>query len=87
MASLHPPCPQKPPRQVSAQIDRIQIQFDKGHRRAQPERLVMAATVETHGVDDGLADELREIGNALEQHMFKAEIHSEFSVFRVPQLA
>ena len=46
----------------------------------------MAATVEARGVDDGLADELREIGNALEQHMFKEEIHSDFSVFRVPQL-
>jgi regulator of cell morphogenesis and NO signaling len=73
-------------RQVSALFDRIQIRFHEGHRRALPELLAMAATVEARGVDDGLADELREIGNALEQHMFKEEIHSDYSVFRVPQL-
>ncbi len=73
-------------RPVSALIDRIQIRFHEGHRRALPELLAMAATVKARGVDDGLADELPEIGNALEQHMFKEEIHNDFSVFRVPQL-
>jgi hypothetical protein len=34
----------------------------------------MAATVEARGIDDGLVDELRAIGNALEQHMFKEEM-------------
>ena len=73
-------------RPVSALIDRIQIRFHEGHRRALPELLAMAATVKARGVDDDLADELREIDNALEGHMFKEEIHSDFSVFRVPQL-
>ena len=73
-------------RQVSALIDRIQTQFHEGHRRALPELLAMAATVEARGIDDGLVDELRAIGNALEQHMFKEEMHSDYSVFRVPQL-
>jgi len=61
-------------RQVSALIDRIQTQFHEGHRRALPELLAMAATVEARGIDDGLVDELRAIGNALEQHMFKEEM-------------
>ena len=61
-------------RQVSALIDRIQTRFHEGHRRALPELLAMAATVEARGIDDGLADELRAIGNALEQHMFKEEM-------------
>ena len=73
-------------RQVSALIDRIQTQFHEGHRRALPELMAMAATVEASGIDGGIAEELRAIGNALEQHMFKEEMRSDFSVFRVPQL-
>lgn len=61
-------------RHVDALIDRIQTRFHEGHRRALPELLAMAATVEARGIDDGLADELRAIGNALEQHMFKEEM-------------
>jgi regulator of cell morphogenesis and NO signaling len=60
--------------QVSALIDRIQTQFHEGHRLALPELLAMAATVEAHGIDDRLADGLRAIGNALEQHMLKEEM-------------
>lgn len=61
-------------RQVSALINRIQTQFHEGHRRALPELLAVAVTVEARGVDSGLVDELRAIGNALEQHMFKEEM-------------
>lgn len=61
-------------RHVDALIDRIKTRFHEGHRRALPELLAMAATVEARGIDDGLADELRAIGNALEQHMFKEEM-------------
>lgn len=61
-------------RQVSALIDRIQTQFHESHRRALPELLSMAAALEARGITNGLADELRTMGNALEQHMFKEEM-------------
>jgi regulator of cell morphogenesis and NO signaling len=61
-------------RLASALIDHIQTRFHEGHRRALPELLAMAAVVEASGLDDGLSDDLRAIGNALEQHMFKEEM-------------
>lgn len=57
-------------RQVSSLIDRIRAQFHEGHRRALPELLAMAATVEASGIDDGLSA----IGSTLEQHMSKEEM-------------
>lgn len=60
--------------QATVLIDHIQTRFHEGHRRALPELLAMAAAVEARGIDDGLRDELRAIGSALEQHMFKEEM-------------
>ena len=61
-------------RQISALIDRILTQFHEGHRRALPELMAMAATVDASGIDGGIAEELRALGSALEQHMFKEEM-------------
>jgi regulator of cell morphogenesis and NO signaling len=60
--------------QATALIDHIQTRFHEGHRRALPELLCLAEAVEARGIDEGLGDELRAIGNALELHMFKEEM-------------
>jgi regulator of cell morphogenesis and NO signaling len=61
-------------RQASALNEHIQTQFREGHRRALTKLLTLAALVESRGIDAGLVDALRAIGNALEQHMFKEEM-------------
>ena len=60
--------------QATALIDQIQTRFHEGHRRALPELLCLAEAVEARGIDEGLGDALRAIGNALELHMFKEEM-------------
>jgi len=60
--------------QATALIDHIQTRFHEGHRRALPELLCLAEAVEALCIDEGLGDELRAIGNALELHMFKEEM-------------
>jgi regulator of cell morphogenesis and NO signaling len=60
--------------QATALIEHIQTRFHEGHRRALPELLAMAAAAEANGIDAGLVDALRTIGNELEQHMFKEEM-------------
>lgn len=60
--------------QATALIDHIQTRFHEGHRRALPELLCLAEAVDARGIDEGLVDELRAIGSALEQHMFKEEM-------------
>jgi regulator of cell morphogenesis and NO signaling len=60
--------------QASALIEHIQMRYHDGHSRALPDLLALAAVVEVHGIDDGLANELAVIGDALEQHMFKEEM-------------
>ncbi len=60
--------------QTTALIEHIQTRFHEGHRRALPELLAMAAAAEANGIDAGLVDALRTIGNELEQHMFKEEM-------------
>lgn len=59
---------------ASALIEHIQTRFHDGHRRALPELLTMAAAVEANGVETGLVDALRVIGDELERHMFKEEM-------------
>lgn len=61
-------------RRASALIEHIQTRFHEGHRRALPELLAKAAAVEVLGIDEGLVDALRAIGDALELHMFKEEM-------------
>ncbi len=59
---------------ATALIEHIQTRFHEGHRRALPELMTMAAAVEAQGIDKGLVDALRDIGHALEQHIFKEEM-------------
>ncbi len=59
---------------VSALIEHICTRFHEGHRRALPPLLALAARVEAQGIAPGLTSELRAIGEALEQHMFKEEM-------------
>ncbi len=61
-------------RHATALIQHIQTRFHDGHRAALPPLLGLAAAVEARGIDTGLVDTLRSIGNALEQHMFKEEM-------------
>jgi regulator of cell morphogenesis and NO signaling len=60
--------------QATALIEQILTRFHEGHRRALPELQAMAAAVDASGIDNGLADALCAIGNALELHMFKEEM-------------
>jgi regulator of cell morphogenesis and NO signaling len=57
-----------------ALIEHIVTRYHEGHRRALPALLALAARVEAPGIGPGLADDLRAIGQALEQHMFKEEM-------------
>jgi regulator of cell morphogenesis and NO signaling len=59
---------------ASALIEHICTRFHEGHRRALPPLLALAGQVEAQGVAPGLTSELRAIGEALEQHMFKEEM-------------
>ena len=59
---------------VSALIEHICTRFHEGHRRALPPLLALAGRVEAQGIAPGLTSELRAIGEALEQHMFKEEM-------------
>jgi regulator of cell morphogenesis and NO signaling len=59
---------------VSALIESICTRFHEGHRRALPPLLALAVRVEAQGIAPGLTSELRAIGEALEQHMFKEEM-------------
>jgi regulator of cell morphogenesis and NO signaling len=60
-------------RQATALIDHNQTRFHEGPRRALPELQAKAAVVEVRGNNNGLGDEPRAIGNALEQHMLEEE--------------
>jgi regulator of cell morphogenesis and NO signaling len=59
---------------ASALIEHICTRFHEGHRRALPPLLALAGRVEAQGITPGLTSELRAIGEALEQHMFKEEM-------------
>jgi regulator of cell morphogenesis and NO signaling len=59
---------------ASALIEHICTRFHEGHRRALPPLIALAARVEAQGIAPGLTGELRAIGEALEQHMFKEEM-------------
>jgi regulator of cell morphogenesis and NO signaling len=59
---------------ASALIEHIITRFHEGHRRALPPLLALAGQVEAQGVATGLTRELRAVGEALEQHMFKEEM-------------
>jgi regulator of cell morphogenesis and NO signaling len=59
---------------ASALIEHICTRFHEGHRHALPSLLALAARVEAQGIAPGLTGELRAIGEALEQHMFKEEM-------------
>jgi iron-sulfur cluster repair protein YtfE (RIC family) len=60
--------------QATALIDHIQTRFHDGHRRDLPALLALAADVEACGIDTGLVNALRTIGDHLELHMFKEEM-------------
>jgi regulator of cell morphogenesis and NO signaling len=59
---------------ASALIEHILTRFHEGHRRALPPLLALAGRVEAQGLAPDLANALRAIGEALEQHMFKEEM-------------
>lgn len=60
--------------QATALIDHIQTRFHDGHRRDLPALLALAADVEACGIETGLVNALRTIGDHLELHMFKEEM-------------
>lgn len=59
---------------ASALIEHICTRFHEGHRRALPPLLALTGQVEAQGIALDLTSELRAIGEALEQHMFKEEM-------------
>jgi regulator of cell morphogenesis and NO signaling len=61
-------------RRASALIERIQTTYHDRHRESLPPLLAMAAALEARGLAEGITAELRAIGDALEQHMFKEEM-------------
>lgn len=65
-------------RRASACIDHIQTRYHEGHRRAIPGLLALAAAVQGEGTaadrGDDLVHAVRDMGRALEQHMFKEEM-------------
>lgn len=74
IAEPEPNMPNDTALRASALIERIQSDYHERHRRSLPPLLAMAAALEARGLADGITNELKAIGDALEQHMFKEEM-------------